>query len=240
MVDISTIIPCFNQIEEIHNLTQMAVESINKAEKTEMIIIDNASTFGTGMLREMADIYVRNTKNIGYPAAVNQGLALANGEILCISNNDVRVPENIFKVGREILKDPKVGSVHFKMIPYDQEFNFGDKVWITGKERWCTSSFFLIKREALPKGNYDTSYGAGGYDDWRFWHLVRHINGWITAYTNKSAYQHWGSWTLRQTDQSNINKNREKFKDEFGEYPEDIWNKKYPEQMKQSYYDNFD
>jgi len=237
---ISTIIPCFNTNEEIHRLTQMAVLSINKAQKTEMIIVDNGSTHNVPYLREMADIYIRNKQNLGYPAAVNQGLALGSGDIFCISNNDIRVPENIFKIGEEILTDKKIGSVHFKMIPYDHPFEFGDKVWLHGKERWCTASFFLIKREALPKGNYDLSYGKGGFDDWDFFHRVRHLNGWITAYTNKSAYQHWGSWTLSKVPQFDIDANREVFKKKFGKEAEEIWFEKYPDQMKADYYVGFD
>ncbi len=237
---ISTIIPCWNTDMEIHNMTVLAVDSINKAKETEMIIVDNGSTFGAGYLREVADIYVRNQENIGYPGAVNQGLALSTGDVICISNNDIRVPENIFEVGLDILKDEKIGSVHYKMQPYDEPFNFGDKMWTTGKERWCTSSFFLVKREALPKGNYDLKYGMGGYDDWDFWHRVRHENGWITAYSNKSAYQHWGSWTLSKMPAFKMDENREHFKKKFGKYAEDVWNEQYPDQMKQDYYGGFE
>jgi len=237
---ISTIMPCYNTTKEIHDLTEMAVESIREAGETELIIIDNGSTFGVGYLKEVADVYVKNDKNIGYPAAVNQGLKAGSGDIFCISNNDVRVPNNIFKVGRLILQAKKVGSVHFNMLAYDTPFDFGDKTWKTGKERWCTSSFFMIKREALPKGNYDLGYGMGGYDDWDFWHRVRHVNGWITAYTTKSAYQHFGSWTLSKVpEELKSLKNREYFKKKFGEYAEDIWAKKYPEQMSAVYHEGF-
>lgn len=236
----TTIIPCWNTNKEIHDMTEMAVDSINKAQETEMIIVDNGSTFGAGGLREMSDIYIRNKENIGYPGAVNQGLALASGDVICISNNDIRVPENIFRVGKEILEDPKVGAVHFKMIPYDHPFDFGDKVWISGKERWCTSSFFFIKREALPEGNYDLDYGLGGFDDWDFWHRVRHLNGWLTPYTNKSAYQHWGSWTLRHVPQFDIDANRLVFKKKFGKEAEEIWYEKYKDQMEADYWGGFE
>jgi O-antigen biosynthesis protein len=241
MSKISCIIPAWNTNEEIHRLTQQSVETINKARKTEMIIVDNGSTHNAPYLREVSDIYIRNQENIGYPGAVNQGLALASGDIICISNNDIRVPENIFDVGEKILEDRMIGSVHFKMIPYDEPFDFGDKVWKTGKERWCTSSFFLIKKEALPKGNYDLGYGMGGYDDWDFQNRVRHINGWITAYTNKSAYQHWGSWTLKHIPEfEKSENNREYFKKKYGAYAEDIWMSKYPDQMKADYWKGFE
>jgi GT2 family glycosyltransferase len=217
----------------------MAVETINKARKTEMVIIDNGSTHNSAYLREVADIYVRNRENIGYPGAVNQGLALGGNEGFCISNNDIRVPGNIFDIGEEILQDKKVGSVHFKMIPYDYPFEFGDKVWISGKERWCTSSFFLIKREALPEGNYDLGYNLGSYDDYDFWWRVRHINGWKTALTNKSAYQHWGSWTLGNLpDRSERDKqNLQYFVHKWGNEPEYLFSRDFPEQWEQDYWE---
>jgi hypothetical protein len=136
------------------------------------------------------------------------------------------------------------------MIPYTSNFTFGDKVWRTGKERWCTSSFFLIKREALPsrnfecnktEENYDENFGMGGYDDWDFWHRVRHKNKWQTIYTNMSCYQHYGSWTLSKIPEiEKSEKNREYFKKKHGEYPEDIWNRLYSEQMKADYLQGFE
>lgn len=222
-------------------MTQMAVESIRAAGDIELIIVDNASSFAPAYLREVADIYVRNGENIGYPAAVNQGIALATSDILCISNNDIIVPNNIFSIGEKVLKDPKIGSVHYRMIPYSQKFNPGSRVWKTGKERWCTSSFFLIRREAIPVGGYDTNYGAGGYDDWDMWHRMRHISGWLTAYTNKSEYNHYGSWTLGKIPESEKSmKNKEYFKSKFGAYAEDIWREMYPEQMVADYLGGFE
>lgn len=234
---ISVIMPCFNTSQEIYLLTQQAIESI-KQNEVELIIIDNGSTFAPGYLKQQADVYLKNQFNHGYPYAVNQGIVAAKGDILAIANNDIRVPKNIFFVGESVLLDPKVGSVHFKMLPYNEPFTYGDKVWLTGRERWCTSSFFMIKREAAIF--YDEQYEFGGYDDWDYWHQVRHLNGWMTAYTNRSCYQHWGSWTLSQIPENlKSTNNREYFKSKFGHYPEDIWQLKYPDQMKANYLEGF-
>jgi GT2 family glycosyltransferase len=226
------IMPVYNTNREIHNLTEMAIESIKP---DRLIIVDNGSTFATGYLREVADVYIRNEKNMGYPYAVNQGLKKAESDLICISNNDIRVPDNIFRVAVDVLQDKETGSVHFKMIPYDHKFTFGEKVRKTGKERWCTSSFFVIKKEAIPEEGYDEKFGMGSYDDWDFWKRVRD-NGWKTAYTNRSCYQHWGSWTLSQIPESEKkHKNREYFKKKHGKYAEEIWNELYPDQMNSNY-----
>jgi GT2 family glycosyltransferase len=231
------IMPVYNTCKEIHDLTEMAIESLKP---DRLILIDNGSTFARGYLADIADVYIRNKQNMGYPYAVNQGLKAVESDLVCITNNDIRVPDNIYRVALEILQDKEIGSVHFKMIPYDQEFTFGDKVWKTGKERWCTSSFFIIRREAIPEGGYDENYGMGGYDDWDFWKRVRD-NGWETAYTNRSSYQHFGSWTLSKVPESEKGQaNGEYFKKKHGKYAEDIWNKLYPEQMKQDYWEGME
>jgi len=234
------IMPCFNTEKEIHDLTEMAVESIRNAGNVKLIIVDNGSTYAVKALKNLADIYIRNETNLGYPKAVNQGLKKAKSKVICIANNDIRVPKGIFDLEKELLKHHKIGSLHFKMINYDQPFEFGNELFATGKERWCTSSFFFIKRQAIPKDGYDENFGMGGYDDWDFWKRVRD-NGWQTAYTNVSAYQHFGSWTLSKVAESQKSvKNREYFKKKHGKYAEDIWAELYPEQMSANYLEGFE
>jgi len=235
---VSVIIPCWVATAETLNLTQLTIESLPASRR---IIVDNASTHGAGYLREAANVYIRLDKNYGYAKAVNKGLKLVDTPFICISNNDVRVSKNIFKVALEIFKDKKVGSVHFHEIFYNAPFYNGDKTWITGKERWCTSSFFLIRKEAMQF--YDEKFdGKGTYDDWDFWYRFR-LAGWKTAYTNKAQYQHWGSHSFKIAGDDQRKKydeiNREYFKKKWNEYPEDLWNKLYPEQMQADYGEGF-
>lgn len=208
----------------------------------ELIIVDNGSTLGSGFLRSKADIYIRNVKNIGYPAAVNQALKLAHGDYIAIANNDIRVSPNWREIAEEILQDTSVGSVHFRMINYEEPISLGDKTWVEGRERWCSASFFVICKEAFV--GYDESYKEGGFDDWDFFHRMRHIEGWRTAYTTKACYQHAHSMTYKTIDVNNLRaerdqKNKEHFKSKFGKYAEDIWAEKYPDQMGEDYYGFF-
>lgn len=231
------VMPVYNTCKEIHDLTEMAIESIKP---DRLIIVDNGSTFASEYLKDVADVYIRNEKNMGYPYAVNQGIGASNSKLICISNNDVRVPDNIFKVAIEILQDTKVASVHFKMIPYDREFTYGDKVWITGKERWCTSSFFIIKREAIPEGGYDENFGMGGVDDFDFWLRVRN-NGWKTAYTNRSCYQHFGSWTLSKVAESEKTvRNSAYFTKKWGKHQDELFRELYPDQYAIDYWEGME
>ncbi len=226
--------PCWLVSEELIQLTKNAIESLGDGE---LIIIDNGSPMGGGMLREAADIYIRNKENLGYAKAVNQGLKLCDkSETVAIVNNDTRVSEGWQKVAIDILEDPLVMSVHFKMIPYDEPFNLGDKVWITGKERWCTNSFFVMRNCGLFDENFLNSY-----DDWDL-HARMYIKGFRTAYTNKAAYQHMYSSTQALIPDRNENdiKNKKYFIKKYEEEPEVMWQKLFPDQMSQDYRKGFE
>ena len=175
---------------------------------------------------------------MGYPAAVNQGVSLSSSEFIAISNNDIRVSSDWVEVAEDIFKDPVVGSVHFRMIPYEESIVKGDDVWVGGKERWCHSSFFVVRRSAFQ--GYDVAYGAGGYDDYSHHQRMRNA-GWKQAYTNKCSFQHMDSITYRtmedaETRKIRDNKNREYYKSKFGEYPDDQFNRQFGEQLNINYF----
>lgn len=223
--------------EQLIELTRDAVASIRATSDSEIIIIDNGSPMGGGMLRELADLYILNKTNLGYARAVNQGLKLCDrDELVCVSNNDIRVAPNWQEIAIDIMKDPKVATVHYRMIPYDQPFNAGDKVWITGKERWCTGSFFVIRNRWLFDENFLNSY-----DDWDM-HKRMYDEGFKTAYTNKSEYQHMDSFTQQFRPDRNDNdvQNKEYFIKKHKGIPEELWMKMFPEQMIQDYRGGFE
>ncbi len=233
---ISVIMLACNQYPHLVDLTQETINSLEGCD--EMIIIDNASSLGGGRMRSSyVDTYVLNKTNIGYPAAVNQGVKLAHGNFYALANNDIRVSDNWQSVAEEIFdEDPKVGSVHFKMIGYDEPMALGRDTWITGKERWCHASFFVIRKEALPKGGYFEGYTKGGYDDYDLFHQMRDLNGWKQAYTNKAVFQHADSSTYRALDDGRSRderdkNNREIYKNRWGEYPDIQFAQLFPQQM---------
>lgn len=218
--------------DELYELTKNACKTL-KAD--ECILIDNASTVGK---IEWGDKRIKNKNNLGYCRAVNQGFKESTSELIAVCNNDIRVSPNWRVVAEEIFnEDSKVGTMHFKMIPYDEPFNLGYDIWITGKERWCHASFYVIRREAIPEGGYFEGYKEGGYDDYDFFHRMRDINGWKQAYTNRAQFQHRDSSTYEALDERDNNRaardfrNRELYKKRFGEYPDTQFIVKYSEQM---------
>ena len=243
MMKLSIVMPVYVLDEELYMLTGNTLQSLANSyewQDIELIIVDNASKIGSDQLLMNCDTYIRNKVNLGYPKAVNQGIKLAKGELICVSNNDIRVSPNWIKVTQEVFeKLPKTGSLHFKMVEYNAPFNLGEGVWDKGRELWCHGSFFVWRREAIEAiQGLDEGYGLGGYDDYS-WQLRMREKGWVTAYTNAAAFQHKDSTTqlkLDQTERSERDKkNYEYFKSKHGEYPDVLWKKLYPEQFRRGW-----
>jgi glycosyltransferase involved in cell wall biosynthesis len=94
----SIIVPCWNQLA----FTKQCVAALKEYTRPawELIAIDNGSTDGTALYlagaRDLAAVpvsVVSNTTNLGFPAAINQGLQLARGQYLVLLNNDVVVTD---------------------------------------------------------------------------------------------------------------------------------------------------
>jgi glycosyltransferase involved in cell wall biosynthesis len=109
----SIIIPCWNQLE----FTRQCIAALLRHTHGpwELIIIDNGSTDGTAAylanLRDAAPLpvtLISNTRNLGFPAAINQGLRCARGDYLVLLNNDVVVTEGWLNqlVGLASIKAP--------------------------------------------------------------------------------------------------------------------------------------
>ncbi len=94
----SIIVPCWNQLE----FTRQCMAALMRCTRSpwELIVINNGSTDGTSdYLAGVQDAspvpvtVIANSTNLGFPAAVNQGLKHARGEYLVLLNNDAVVTE---------------------------------------------------------------------------------------------------------------------------------------------------
>ena len=243
---ISIIIPIYQFTPELAQLSRDMLTSLGETkglDDAEIIVIDNGSSVDADYLKNGTTIYLRNRENLGFCKAVNQGFKLASGDLIVVANSDILVSSNWREVVEEIFNEnPKVGTVHFRMQNYEEEFFLGFETWPKGKEKWCHGSFYVIKRKVLDEvGYYDEAFGLGGYDDYDLWMRIRKA-GYSTAYTNRSAFKHKHSSTalaldIRDKDrQERDYRNREYFKKKWNEYPDILFEQTYPEQSKESWF----
>src|SRR5215469_10072178 len=90
----SIIVPCWNQLEFTRHCFRALVRHTSL--RYELIVIDNGSADGTADylagVQDTARVpvtIISNSTNLGFPAAINQGLREARGEYLVLLNNDV-------------------------------------------------------------------------------------------------------------------------------------------------------
>jgi len=222
----SVVLPVYIFNEHLLNST---VDAVNSFGNVELIIIDNASTLGGGWLRQRANIYIRNQINLGYAKAVNQGIKLANGKHIAIASNDVVVKGDWQNVATDVFKEP-CATCHFKVGE-----GIGKDVYYTGRERWCTAAFFVMRDK-----NYFNENFLNSFEDWELFHRLR-LQGGRTAYTNKATYLHNHSLTKRYNLDtiSKDNKNLENFIKIYGKHPDELMNELYPLQMREKYLEGF-
>lgn len=254
----SVVMPCWFPVvdAEIMNLTEQALESMGDVER---VIIDNGSKYGAGWLNQKAHTFLRFPQNKGYTVAINRGILLAEGDLIALANNDIRVSPNWADIAREILADPEIATLHPKMVDYEEPFGLGDVVLKTGHERWCQNSFVVTTRKWLNEmrekesssvwgvpepypGLFDENYGiGGGAEDWEFYLRVRRLGG-KTAYTNRISFQHKHSFSLQMLGaerQKIVDQNNEYFKKKWGQSKEEMFEEQCPGQIALDYRGGF-
>ena len=102
----------------------------------ELIVVDNASSDRTGDLLDRLDNVklIRNSENLGFVKAVNQGAELAEAEFLLLLNNDAFIEPGALGAALAVLReDPGAGAVGGRIELLDGKLQeAGNIVWRDG------------------------------------------------------------------------------------------------------------
>jgi dolichol-phosphate mannosyltransferase len=99
--DISLVIPCFNEVDNIHTITtelRPVVAMLREQYSVELVFVDDGSTDGTGdhleecFRDDPAVLVVRHERNRGLGAALRTGLARARGDAIVTTDSDATYP----------------------------------------------------------------------------------------------------------------------------------------------------
>ena len=218
----SVIIPCWNAVE----LTRVCLTQLARHTSLpyELIAIDNGSTDDTSSwLSSFQERHgapsrmrvLRNRQNLGYPAAMNQGIAAARGELILFGNNDAAPgPEWLEGMHAALAARTDVGGVSPCSNPPrgpSARKSWSARPWYSdtrGLERFVRASllnpglrafypsecfvpgfWFLTKRVVLDRvGGFDERYYPGGFEDWDLQWRMREA-GYAIGFAGR-AYAH--------------------------------------------------
>ncbi|HID63003.1 MAG TPA: glycosyltransferase family 2 protein [Anaerolineae bacterium] len=98
MLDLSVIIVSWNTRDLLRDCLRSL--QAHKPNPAEVIVIDNASSDGSPdmVAREFPDVrLIRNTKNVGFARANNQGIKVSHGQYIALLNSDIRTTAGALK-----------------------------------------------------------------------------------------------------------------------------------------------
>lgn len=201
-------------------LTKACLDSIRLRtdEPFELIVVDNGSTDGTPeFLQASSDVrLIRNAENRGFPAAVNQGIAIARGAQVLLLNNDTLVTTGwLSSLLEAFTVDPQIGLVG----PVSNHVSGSQQVAVTYRDLADLDGFawewrsqnrrqlqetdrligfcLLIKRELIDRiGVLDERFGIGNFEDDDYCRRAREA-GYRAVIVRESFVHHYGSVTFR-------------------------------------------
>ena len=188
-VDVSIIIPVFNQLEYTHACLA-SLQVVEEQTRFEVIVVDDCSTDGTPevVTRIPGVVYLRNDSNSGFIASCNTGAKTARGKYLVFLNNDTLVKPGWLTALLDTFKEERrAGIVGSKLLYPDgrlQEaggiiwqdasgWNYG-KFDDPGKPEYnylrdvdyCSAAALMVPKALFESvGGFDSRYAPGYYED---------------------------------------------------------------------------
>jgi N-acetylglucosaminyl-diphospho-decaprenol L-rhamnosyltransferase len=220
----SIIIPVFNQLE----FTRQCLTSLTSCcpDLTEIIVIDNGSTDGTGeYLQSLVGLSViSNETNLGCAVAWNQGVRSCSAEWVVILNNDVVLSQGWLaglidfaeERGVDVVSPAiREGEYNYDMAEYAGEFV--RRMARVSRPGEAHGICFLVRRRVFETvGYFDENFRIGQFEDADFFRRAK-AAGFRLAITGRSFIHHFGSMTQKsvareKTEKPYVAENRAYFR----------------------------
>ncbi|MSR46793.1 MAG: glycosyltransferase [Planctomycetes bacterium] len=191
----------------------------------EVIVVDNGSTDATAELlaRQPELRVIRNAENKGFAGAVNQGIAAARGELVCVLNNDTLLADGWLAPQVRLLDTDASIAMVGPVTSYAkgrQQIDLGEGTALPDlatlhrrAAAWCAreqgriedvaflSGFCFTARrsELLPIGGLADAYGKGTFEDDELCRTFRR-SGRRLVIARDAYVHHFGNRTFRALD----------------------------------------
>ena len=229
------IIPIWNQL----NYTRACIESVFRFTRFffQLILIDNASQQPAAKYLERIKqkhpdcvSLIRNSENLGFVKAANQGLKASGADYACLLNNDTEVTagwlQEMVKVAEA---EQDIGIVNPNSNTFGLKVKRGQPLALLSEQlkslsgqyselAWASGFCMLIKRKVIGEiGLFDEIYGRGNFEDADF--SKRAQTSGYASVCAKAAYvfhhERRSFIKFKQFD-SDFNRNREIFHAKWG------------------------
>ncbi len=211
---VSVVVANWNGLKLLKKNFPQLIASANFAKNAiyEVIVVDNGSQddslkYLTG-LNFLKLKVIKNNKNMGFPVAVNQGVKLAKGDIICSLNNDVAPTKNFLEEALGLFGDESVFaiSLHEKGEgPSVGKFEAGHIGFTRGVEKgkvqssfWASGGSGLFRKKYWDKlGGFDEMFSPGYWEDLDLCYRARK-RGYSILWSPDSLvfHKHESSYTL--------------------------------------------
>ena len=142
---LSVVIATFNRRAVLEECIKSLLQNTERS--FEIIVVDSTSTDGTPKLKDIYPIRYISIPERNRQKARNLGISVAKGKIIAFIDDDVVVTKDWAKNILEPYKNPKVGGVGGRVIPYGKSFHYH----VPTKK----SEIGKVRRDGLILGNFD-------------------------------------------------------------------------------------
>jgi GT2 family glycosyltransferase len=192
MKNVSIIIPVYNQLSVTINCLQDLIKT--SSVNMEIILVDDCSKEQISIIipKLFPDVrIIRNNNNLGFAKTCNNGIKIATHDLICLLNNDVRLPDAMWlKKMTDTLEFCDITAPAGGRM--DDEWNYipGEATKKNEKFSYLVGWCLLAKKAVYDKiGLMPERYGKGFWEDVEWGYLAKKF-GFKAEITENTGVKH--------------------------------------------------